>query len=61
MDVFLTGEASEQCFHLAQETGVAFIAAGHHATERYGIQSLGGKVALQFGIEHKFFDQDNPI
>jgi dinuclear metal center YbgI/SA1388 family protein len=61
VDVFLTGEASEQCFHLAQETGVAFIAAGHHATERYGIQLLGEKVAVNFGIEHKFFDQDNPI
>lgn len=61
VDAFLTGEASEQCFHLAQETGVAFIAAGHHATERYGIQSLGENIAVNFGIEHKFFDQDNPI
>lgn len=61
VDAFLTGEASEQSFHLAQETDVAFIAAGHHATERYGIQSLGEAVAVNFGIEHKFFDQNNPI
>lgn len=61
VDVFLTGEASEQCFHLAQETGVAFISAGHHATERYGIQSLGEHLAAKFCIEHRFFDQDNPI
>lgn len=61
VDAFLTGEASEQCFHLAQESGVAFIAAGHHATERYGIQSLGDGLAAKFGFEHRFFDQDNPI
>ncbi|MFA6120965.1 MAG: Nif3-like dinuclear metal center hexameric protein [Sideroxydans sp.] len=61
VDVFVTGEASEQCFHLAQETGVAFIAAGHHATECYGIQSLGEHLAKRFGLDHRFFDQDNPI
>lgn len=61
VEVFLTGEASEQCFHLAQETGVAFIAAGHHATERYGIQALGEQLASRFGLEHRFFDQCNPI
>ena len=61
VDVFVTGEASEQCFHLAQETGVAFIAAGHHATERFGIQVLGEHLAVHFGVEHRFFDQDNPI
>lgn len=61
VDVFLTGEASEQCFHLAQESGVAFVAAGHHATERYGIQSLGEFLASHFSLEHRFIDQDNPI
>lgn len=61
VEVFLTGEASEQCFHLAQETGVAFIAAGHHATERYGIHALGEHLAARFGLEHRFFDQCNPI
>jgi dinuclear metal center YbgI/SA1388 family protein len=61
VDAYITGEISEQNFHLANETGVAFIAAGHHATERYGIQALGAHLAKQFGLEHRFFDQDNPI
>ncbi len=61
VDVFLTGEISEQNVHLAQETGVAFIAAGHHATERYGVQALGDRLVKSFGLEHRFFDQDNPV
>ena len=61
VDVYLTGEISEQSFHLANETGVAFIAAGHHATERFGIQALGAHLAKQFGLEHRFFDQNNPV
>ena len=60
-DAFLTGEISEQNVHVARETGVAFIAAGHHATERYGIQALGQHLADRFGLEHRFFDQDNPV
>ncbi len=60
-DAFLTGEISEQNVHVAQETGVAFIAAGHHATERYGVQALGEHLAATFGVEHRFFDQDNPV
>jgi dinuclear metal center YbgI/SA1388 family protein len=58
VDAFLTGEISEQNVHVAQETGVAFIAAGHHATERYGVQALGEHLAARFGLEHRFFDQD---
>lgn len=61
VDAYITGEISEQNFHLANETGVAFIAAGHHATERYGIRALGEHLAAQFGLEHRFFDQDNPV
>jgi dinuclear metal center YbgI/SA1388 family protein len=61
VDVFLTGEISEQCVHLARETGVAFVAAGHHATERYGVQALGAHLAQQFGISHQFIDIDNPV
>lgn len=61
VDVFLTGEISEQNFHLVNETGVAFIAAGHHATERPGIQALGEHLADRFALEHRFFDQDNPV
>jgi len=60
-DVFITGEISEQSFHLAQESGVAFIAAGHHATERLGIQALGEHLSACFCLEHCFFDQDNPV
>jgi dinuclear metal center YbgI/SA1388 family protein len=61
VDVFLTGEISEQNVHVANETGVAFIAAGHHATERYGIRALGEHLAKVFNIEHHFFDMDNPV
>ena len=61
VDAYLTGEISEQNYHLAQESGVAFIAAGHHATERYGIQALGRHLAGHFGLEHRFFEQPNPI
>ena len=61
VDAYLTGEISEQNFHLAQESGVAFIAAGHHATERLGIQALGEHLADRFCLEHRFFDQNNPI
>lgn len=61
VDVFISGEASEPSFHLAQESGVAFIAAGHHATERLGIQALGEHLAARFGLEQRFFDQDNPV
>ena len=61
VDAFLTGEISEQNVHVAQETGVVFIAAGHHATERYGVQALGAHLAERFGIEHHFFELENPI
>lgn len=61
VDAYLTGEISEQHFHLAQENDVAFIAAGHHATERQGIQALGEHLAARFGLEHRFFDQQNPV
>ena len=59
--VYLTGEASEQTTHLARETGTAFIGAGHHATERYGVQALGAAIAERFGIQVDFVDIDNPV
>lgn len=59
-DAYLSGEISEQTVHLARESGVAYIAAGHHATERYGVQALGEHLAGRFGIEHRFIDIDNP-
>jgi len=61
VDAYISGEISEQSFHLAQESGVAFIAAGHHATERPGIQALGEHLAARFNLEYRFFDQDNPV
>ncbi len=61
VDAFLTGEISEQNVHMARETGVVFIAAGHHATEKYGVQALAGHLAERFALEHRFFDQENPI
>jgi putative NIF3 family GTP cyclohydrolase 1 type 2 len=61
VDAYITGEISEQNYHLARESGVAFIAAGHHATERYGIQALGRHLAAQFGLEQRFFEQVNPV
>ncbi len=61
VDLYLTGEASEQTFHSARENGISFIAAGHHATERYGVQALGDYLARRFAIEHLFIDCANPI
>ena len=60
-NVYLSGEISEPTVHLARESGVAYLACGHHATERYGIQALGGLLAEKFGIEHLFVDIDNPV
>ena len=60
-DLFVSGEISEQTVHLARETGMAFIAAGHHATERYGVMTLGEHLAQEFGIDCEFVDIDNPV
>ena len=59
-DAFVTGEISEPQAHFARETGVAFIACGHHASERFGAAALGAHVAERFGIEHRFIEIDNP-
>jgi dinuclear metal center YbgI/SA1388 family protein len=60
-DLFVTGEISEQTVHTAREEGIHFVAAGHHATERYGVQTLGEHLAQHFGLQHRFFDIDNPV
>ena len=60
-DMFITGEASEQTVHTAREEGIHFVAAGHHATERYGVQALGEHLAEKFALEQRFFDLDNPV
>ena len=59
-DAFITGQISEPQAHLARETGVAFIAAGHHATERYGAPAVAAHMAAQYGLEHQFIDIANP-
>jgi dinuclear metal center YbgI/SA1388 family protein len=60
-DVFVSGEISEQTVHLARETGMAFIAAGHHATERYGVMALAADLAEEFGLACEFVDIANPV
>lgn len=61
VDAFISGEASERTFHSALEQGIHYYGAGHHATERYGIQALGAHLAETFGLEHHFVDVDNPV
>ncbi len=60
-DVFISGEISEQTTHQAVESGVSYISAGHHATERYGVQALGEHLAEKFNLNHEFIDIKNPV
>lgn len=60
-DAYLTGEVSEPTFHVVQEQGIHFFAAGHHATERYGVKALGEYLSRSLGIEQVFVDIHNPI
>ena len=60
VDAFLSGEISEQTTHLARELGIGYLAAGHHATERYGVAALGDHLAERFDLEHRFIEIDNP-
>ena len=59
-DAFVTGEISEPQAHYARETGVAFLACGHHASERFGAPAVAAQLAQQFALEHEFIDIDNP-
>lgn len=61
VDAYLSGEISEQTVHIAREYGLHFYAAGHHATERYGVQALGEHLALHFALNHQFIDIQNPV
>ncbi|MBL0208607.1 MAG: Nif3-like dinuclear metal center hexameric protein [Propionivibrio sp.] len=61
VEVYLSGEISEQNVHLARESGVPYIAAGHHATERFGVQALAAHLAERFGLTCEFVDIDNPV
>jgi len=60
VDAYLTGEISEPQAHIARETGVVFVACGHHATERFGAPAVGTHLAERFGLEHRFIDIENP-
>ena len=59
-DAFISGELSEPQVHYARESGVAYIACGHHASERYGVQAVGQQVVHSLGLEHQFIDVDSP-
>lgn len=61
VDAYITGEVSEQTVHFARETGIHFFAAGHHATERYGVQAVAAHLVEKFGLDHEFIDIDNPV
>jgi dinuclear metal center YbgI/SA1388 family protein len=61
VDAFISGEISEQTVHVARECGIHYFAAGHHATERYGVAALGDQLAGHFQISHQFIDIDNPV
>jgi len=60
-DVYISGEISEPTVHLARESGVAYVSAGHHATERYGVQALGAAIQEQLGVTVEFVELDNPV
>ena len=61
IDAFVSGEISEHTFHFAKETGIHYIAAGHHATERFGVQALAAVIEKQFGVHQQFIDIPNPV
>jgi dinuclear metal center YbgI/SA1388 family protein len=61
VDVFVSGEVSEHTFHFAREAGIHYIAAGHHATERFGVQALAAVIGEKFGVRQQFIDIPNPV
>ncbi len=61
VDAYLSGEISEPTVHIAREAGMHYFGAGHHATERYGIQALAKHLQEMFNLEHEFIDIDNPV
>lgn len=61
VDAYITGEVSEPTVHIARESGIHFYSAGHHATERYGVQAIGRHLADKFELDHHFIDIDNPV
>ena len=61
LDAFLTGEPAERAYGIARDDGIHFVAAGHHATETFGIRRLGELLEAEFGVRHVFVDVPNPI
>ena len=61
LDAFISGEVSEATTHLARELDIHYFAAGHHATERFGVQALGQHLAEHFGLEHRYIEVPNPV
>ncbi|GGK80654.1 Nif3-like dinuclear metal center hexameric protein [Amphritea balenae] len=61
LDAYISGEISEPTVHNARELGIHYFSAGHHATERYGVQALAERLVAEFDIEHEFVDIDNPV
>ena len=61
LDAFISGEVSEQSFHLAKELDIHYFAAGHHATESYGVQALAVHLAKEFSVATEFVDIHNPV
>jgi len=61
VDAYISGEVSEPTYHFAKEMGIEYFAAGHHATERYGVQALGEHLSKRFDIEHRYIELDNPV
>lgn len=60
LDAYISGEVSEHTVHAARELGIHYFAAGHHATERYGVAALGDHLAQRFGVTHLHLDLSNP-
>lgn len=61
VDAFVSGEISERTYYLAKELGIDYYSAGHHATERFGVQLLGNHIKQQFSLVHHFIDSNNPV
>jgi dinuclear metal center YbgI/SA1388 family protein len=61
LDAYISGEISEPTVHLARELGIHYYAAGHHATERYGVQALGRHLAERFALDYRFVEIENPV
>jgi putative NIF3 family GTP cyclohydrolase 1 type 2 len=60
-DALITGEAAEPTMMTVRELGIHFVAAGHYATERLGVQALAARIAERFGVEWEFVELDNPV